>query len=756
MRPAAWLLACACLTREAGAAPAVATFLPVGPGGGGALVVPSISPHDPNLLFVASEKGGVFRSGDGGASWNLIDKRQLRDAAAAPMVWHPVYGGWIYASGAGSLRMSKDAGVTWKPLCLNQPWGGEALTALAVDEPDAKMMLAGTSYGAFRSLDGGKTWGICVGVRGRTIGILIDPTTPPGNRIVVIGTTAGIFRSGDSGSRWHDSNGGLPARDLRAFRGAGDAKSGKIACYVTLPSRAVQGRLEGGVWRSLDHGATWQTAMGAGINVEVTRADAWGPGETAQYGRLAVPRAAPYTVWVTADGTGYWPPNHTTIYRTDDGGATWRAVVFGDPRGEASGIRANLVPGWLTADHVLGWWNGAGGGIAADDRYPDHAVFTDGGELYQTRDGGGIWTQTYSRPAEPGPPWKEGARWTSTGLDGTSGCDIVFDPHRPGRVLVGSSGAGLEASDDGGATWRWAAGGSPWRNTFYQLAFDPGIPGLVWAAASDQPDIPHWSSLEGPTGSGGVVVSRDFGVTWTPSGRGLPESPVTSVVMDPRSPKAARVLFASSYGKGVHRSDDGGRTWGATPAQPGREGNRHFFRLVVHPGGSVFCVVTGRRAGDAFPVPGGLWRSRDRGATWDDLTATLLPRWPGDAAVHPVDPNVIYLALASVPGRGDGGVYRTADGGKSWKKVLGEETLPQEISSTAHALFLSLDSQAPDTVYAGIPTHGLFATRNAGKTWTEVAGIPFAGCQRVAFDPVNAGTLWVTTCGGGVWRGSLP
>jgi photosystem II stability/assembly factor-like uncharacterized protein len=226
------------------------------------------------------------------------------------------------------------------------------------------------------------------------------------------------------------------------------------------------------------------------------------------------------------------------------------------------------------------------------------------------------------------------------------------------------------------------------------------------------------------------------------------------VVLDPRSPKAARVLYASSYGTGVFRSDDGGRTWVATPGQPGREGNRHVCRLVLHPDGSVLATVTGRRQGDAFPVPGGLWRSRDRGATWEDLTAGLLPRWPGDAVVHPTDPNVVYLALSSIPGRGDGGVYRTADGGRSWKKVLGEETLPQELSSSAHALFLSMDPKAPETVYAGIPSHGLFVTRNAGKTWTEVAGIPFAGCQRVAFDPAN--TLWVTTFGGGVWRGPMP
>ena len=747
------VLACWLLAGAARGAPATPPFVPVGPGGGGALIVPSISPHDPNFLFVACDMGGVYRSSNGGATWTMIDKRQLHDVSG-PVVWHPAFGGWVYAGGAGSLRMSKDAGITWKPLCPNQPWGGEPVTAFDIDEADPKIMFAGTSFGVYRSLDGGKAWEACVGVRGRVLGVFIDPTTPPASRILVAGTTEGVFRSTNSGSIWHDSVGGLPSRNVRAFCGAGNAQSGKVAYYVTVPSRAVKGRFEGGVFRSLDHGTTWQTAMGAGINLNISRADAWGAGEIAQYGWIAASRAAPYTVYVTAAGTGYWPPNHTTLYRTDDGGATWRAIAFGDPRGAASGIKANIVPGWITADHVWAWWNGAGGGVAVDDQYPDHAVFTNDGELYQTRDGGGAWTQGYSRPTDPANPWKEDAGWTTTGLDVTSCWDVAFDPHRPSRVLVGYTDIGVAASDDDGATWRYAVDGSPWRNTFYQLAFDPEIPELVWAACSDQHDIPHWSNIEGAKGSGGVASSRDGGMTWTASGRGLPDAPVTSVVVDPRSPKAARAIYAASFGQGVFRSDDGGRSWAATPGQPGREGNRHVYRLVLHPDGSVFCTVTGRRKDTTFPVPGGLWRSRDRGATWEDLTAALLPRWPGDAVVHPGDPNVIYLGLSSTPGRSDGGIYRTADGGRSWKKVLGEETLPLDLMSYAHALFLSMDPKAPDTVYAGITTHGLFVTKNAGKTWTEVSGIPFAGCQRAAFGP--SGDLWVTTFGGGVWRGPAP
>jgi len=784
MGPYVPLLAACLLGAPGTSAPAASPlvlFSSAGPGGGGAISVPSISPHDSALLFVASDPGGVWRSADGGANWTMIDKRQLRDAAGMRMVWHPVFGGWIYGCGGSVLKMSKDAGLTWKPMCPSQPWGGEPVTAFAVDEADTKIMFAGTTFGVFRSRNGGLNWEPCPGVRGRVLGIHVDPTTPPGNRIIVAGTTEGVFRSSDSGSVWRDSGAGLPSRQLRSFCGSGNAQSGKVAFYCTVPSRAAGKQFEGGVFRSLDHGTTWQTAMGTGINAGVSRVDGWGSGDVPQYGLVDSPLEAPYTLYVTAAGTGYWPPNHDTVYRTDDGGATWRACVFGDPRGEASGIRANIVPGWITADHVWSRWNGVVDGLAVDDHYPDHAIFANGGELYQTRDGGGTWTQAYSRvattlrveatpgvsadaetprvPADAGtpPPWpKEGARWASTGLDAASCWEVAFDPHRPGRVLVCSSVSGLEASEDGGATWRWAPGGSPWRNTFYQLAFDPAAPGVVWAACSDQGGIPQWAALEGPRGSGGVCASRDGGMTWTPSGRGLPEAPVTSVVLDPRSPATARVLYAASFGRGIFRSADGGRSWAATPGQPGREGNRHVWRLLVQPDGALYCTVTGCRKGSAFPVPGGLWRSRDGGATWEELTASLKPLWPGDAVVHPADSNTIWLGLASVPGRGDGGVYRTNDGGRTWKKVLGEEYLPQELAPSAHALFLSQDPRAPDTLYAGITTHGLFVTHDAGKTWAEVKGIPFAGCRRVTPDPANPGTVWVTTSGGGVWRGPTP
>lgn len=749
MRLAVGLLVC-WLPAHGLPAPA-AGFRSAGAGGGGALFVPSISPHDPNLVFVACDMGGVYRSSNGGQTWTILDKRQLRDAHRCPVLFHPVYSGWMWAGGAGRLMFSRDGGVSWKAVNPNQPWGSEPVTALAIDDTDQKLLFLGTTFGAFRSLDTGKTWTRCDGITGTAVGFCVDPTTPPGSRIVVAATTEGLWRSDSSGAAWRPSSAGLPWKGVRGFAWGGSRISGRVVMYASVETRAAGDGTDGGVYRSADHGTTWQRVMGSGINRSVNRADAWGSGDLPQYHHLAMARTAPDTVYVTARGTGYWPPHHDTVYRTDDGGASWAAVAFGDPRGAASGIPGNVAPGWIAAEAVWGGWNGTHGGLAVHQKNHQLALYTNDGEAYRTADGGRSWTPVYGEPAaEAGRPVR------TTGLEVTSVWEIVFAPRDRHRLWLCASDIGLLRSDDGGDSWRYAARTSPWKNTCYQLSPDPDVAGLAWGAWSDQHDIPHWTQLGGPAGGGGVAVTRDGGWTWTPAGAGLPVGPCTSVILDPTSPKTGRTLYAAIFGTGVYRSADGGRTWKAAESQPGSDANRHVWRLWLRADGSLDCVVTGKRVGQNFPVPGGLFRSKDGGRTWHELTASLAPRWPGDAVTHPTDSNSIWLAQSSVPRFGGGGIWHTADGGRTWKPQLGVEDLPQELEGYDHSLFLSPHPDRPGTLYAGITTHGLWKTTDFGKTWSEVAGLPHRAMQRVTVDPADRAGLWIGSFGAGAWTGAAP
>ncbi len=742
--------ACLALSLLAAAA-AHAGFRSVGAGGGGALFVPSISPHEAGPMFVACDMGGVYRSANGGRTWTMLDKRQLRDAHRGPVLFHPAYHGWMWAGGAGQLKMSRDGGVSWKPVNPNQPWGSEPVTALAMDEQDPKTLFVGTTFGAYRTTDNGITWTRCAGITGTAIGFCVDPTTPPGSRIVVAATTEGIWRSDSSGARWQASAAGLPWKRPAGFCWGGSANSGRIVMYATVETRRTAAGTDGGVYRSADHGTTWQRVMGAGINTETARADDWGSGDLPQYGHLAMARTAPDTVYVTARGTGYWPPHHDTIYRTDDAGRRWRAVAFGDPRGAASGIGSNVAGGWIATEGVWGGWNGGHGGLAVHPKHPEVAVFTNDGEAYRTDDGGATWRSIYGEPdATRGTPTR------TSGLEVTSVWDVAFDQGTRGRVWLCAADIGLLRSDDGGGSWRWAARTSPWKNTCYQLATDPDTKDVVWGAWSDQHDLPHWTQLAGPVGGGGVCRSVDGGWTWTPAGKGLPNGPCTSVVLDPKSPKPGRILYTAIFGTGVFRTSDGGATWKPTESQPGFEGNRHVYRLWIRKNGALDCVVTGKRIGDNFPVPGGLYRSQDGGRTWKELTATLTVRWPGDAVTDPGNGDRIWLAQSSVPRFGGGGIWFTGDGGTTWKRQLAPEDLPQELESYDHALFLTADPHAPGTLYAGITTHGLWKTTDGGKKWAEVKGLPHRAMQRVSFDPADPATIWIGSFGAGAWTGSVP
>ncbi|MCD6506795.1 hypothetical protein J7M22_09240 [Candidatus Poribacteria bacterium] len=718
---------------------------PLGLGGGGAMYRPVISPHNPNLMFVSCDMGGFYRSIDGGKTWTMIDGRQMSGSPDTPIAFHPTDPNTIYAYGFNALRISTDGGITWRPLIDNPPWQDNQVIAIGTDLEDPEFMLVGTEDSAYRSTDGGRTWRICEGVSGRVVGFYIDPTSPSGNRTCFVATDRGVYRSDDGGRSWVEKTEGLPWGEIRDFAAGADLKSGRVILYVTIPSRIVNGRFAGGVYRSFDKGESWQSAMGDGINTEIGLKDEYGQGEIAQYYFIACGEAKPETVYVTNTGTGYWPPYHFTVYRSDDAGDTWRYCFNGDPRFKEH----NVENGWIVWDINWGWGGDAlGFGICPTD--PSVAAYTNSGEIYITHDGGETWQCGYSRRA-PGQGVPSGnQRWSSVGLEVTTTWNYYIDPHRESIHYICYTDIGFARSEDGGETWQHSTDGSPWRNTFYELAFDPDVPGLIWAAVSDQHDIGHWSNIEGPLAGGGVVVSRDFGRTWRTSSSGLPDAPAVSIVIDPKSPPESRRLWVAVFGYGVYRSDDGGKSWTRKSNGLGNPGNMHVYSLRLHPDGTLFCLITGKRDGVDFPVPGGLWMSRDGGESWHPIADSLNLYWPMGFAVHPKDSRIIYLCASDAPRLGGGGLYKTTDGGKTWRKL--DVYFPPEYLSYVHTFTPVIHPNDPNIVLLTTGTHGIFVSEDDGETWHEWKVIPFMNTHRITFDPSNSDVMYITTFGGGVWR----
>lgn len=311
---------------------------------------PAISPADPDLMMINCDMSAAYLSKDGGHNWRMIHYRQLRSDTRCRAAFHPTDARVIYASSGGQLRVSRDGGQTFSPLGdLKSALYGE----IAIDQTHPATMLAGTRDGrCWISRDAGARWQPCDGPRGQLISFHFDATSD--GKTMFAATDQGIWRSDDGGHKWSERTTGLPWKEIQGFAGGSNADTHTARLYCCVRSRNEQGKFVGGVYVSADRGDSWQSAMGSGINTETKQSDQWAYGPIAQYTHVLTTDANPLIVYATNTSTGFHPPHHETVFRSDDGGQTWHNVYFMDPRFE----RYNIAPDYVTASTGQSWKGG--------------------------------------------------------------------------------------------------------------------------------------------------------------------------------------------------------------------------------------------------------------------------------------------------------------------------------------------------------------------------------------------------------------
>ncbi len=419
---------------------------PLGLSGGGGMFAPAISSADPNLMMINCDMSAAYISYDGGRNWRMINHAQLRSDTRCKPGFHPRDPDVIYTSSGGRLRISRDRGKTFSPIgALRESLYGE----IAICPSDPDLMLVGTRNGKCRiSRDAGQTWTPCAGPNGQIIGFHFDRTRP--GRVMFAATGEGIWRSDDGGDTWLEKTNGLPWKEIQGFAGASNYSKSIVMLYCTIRSKNEGGTFTGGVYNSSDRGQTWQSAMGAGLNTDTKKADQWAYDSIAQYAQLLATDTNPLTVYVLNTSTGFHPPHHETVYRSDDGGRTCRDTFFIDPRFK----EYNVAPNYFTASTGQSYKGGGTPfGVAVSNADPDRLILV-WSQCYITHNGGDTWFNGHTYPAAGHKP-RPGSPWVCNGLVVTTTWNYYIDPFENNRHYIAYTDIGFARSKDTGNTWIW-------------------------------------------------------------------------------------------------------------------------------------------------------------------------------------------------------------------------------------------------------------------------------------------------------------
>jgi photosystem II stability/assembly factor-like uncharacterized protein len=257
------------------------------------------------------------------------------------------------------------------------------------------------------------------------------------------------------------------------------------------------------------------------------------------------------------------------------------------------------------------------------------------------------------------------------------------------------------------------------------------------------------------TASGGVWKTTNSGTTWEPVFDKESVSTIGDIAIAPSDPAVVWVgtgepnnRQSSSWGDGIYKSLDAGKTW----QKMGLTATHHIGRIVIHPRNPevVYAAALGHLWG---PNPErGVYKTTDGGKTWNQVLKINDDTGVSDIAMDPESPDTLYAAAYErrrTPfgfngGGPDSAIYKTVDGGATWKKLV--KGLPYENGGDTGRIGLDIYRKDPNIVYAIVQHEkgGTYRSEDKGETWKKMGDTnprPSYYSQ-IRIDPNNDLRIW--------------
>ena len=255
--------------------------------------------------------------------------------------------------------------------------------------------------------------------------------------------------------------------------------------------------------------------------------------------------------------------------------------------------------------------------------------------------------------------------------------------------------------------------------------------------------------------SGGVWKTVNSGTTWTPVFDNEGAFSIGAVALDPKNPSTVWVGTGErnsqrsvGYGDGVYRSDDGGKSW----RNMGLKTSEHIGRIAIDPRDSNVVFVAAQ--GPLWSAGGerGLYKTTDGGKTWKAVITIGENTGVTDVVIDPSDPDTMYAAswqrrrhfYTLINGGPESAIYKSTDGGNTWSK-LRSGLPPGDLGRIGLSISPANTSVVYATVEAAGTASGIFRSNDRGATWERTSPSIAQGMYygQIVADPKNVDRVYI-------------